>query len=484
MTRAATAYGAGAVAAILFGWLSIWNGYPLVYQDTLTYLERPATAMKALAGVDDVWANPAKVARLAPGAAKAGGYAGSYKRGRSIYYGAAAYLLDLAGGLWAVVAAQAVLVAVTIALVYFRCLGLTSLPGFVVTIAAIATASSAALFANLVMPDVLTGIVVLDLAMLCGFWHRLHRGDRIFVVSSAVVAIIAHDTHLLVAAAVVGASLAARLATRRVAWPALGVALGVVAVGVAAGMAFDAAVLDRTGQAPVRLPFMTAHLVGKPVLARFLATHCDGDPAPWHVCAYRGRLPLNWIDFLFDNRPTGTFAIAAPDARLAISREDVPLMLAVMRDAPGATAAALITDAGRQLGAFTLADLSQRDKAGYIDLHFPPAVRSSIHATRLWASNAAIDGLSRLQVAGVVVSLPVIGLAVLGLSRRRDGSAEPYLLLTWLVAAGVVGNAVVCGVLASPYDRFQARVVWLVPLLALTGTSLYLARRKAAVPSV
>jgi hypothetical protein len=36
-----------------------------------------------------------------------------------------------------------------------------------------------------------------------------------------------------------------------------------------------------------------------------------------------------------------------------------------------------------------------------------------------------------------------------------------------LVLAGVVLNAAVCGVLNGIYDRFQARVVWLVPLLAL-----------------
>jgi peptidoglycan/LPS O-acetylase OafA/YrhL len=37
-----------------------------------------------------------------------------------------------------------------------------------------------------------------------------------------------------------------------------------------------------------------------------------------------------------------------------------------------------------------------------------------------------------------------------------------------VVIAGVVANAVVCAALASSLDRFQARVIWLLPFLALS----------------
>ena len=35
----------------------------------------------------------------------------------------------------------------------------------------------------------------------------------------------------------------------------------------------------------------------------------------------------------------------------------------------------------------------------------------------------------------------------------------------WVVISGVVFNAVICATLASSMDRFQARVVWLIPLV-------------------
>ena len=64
-------------------------------------------------------------------------------------------------------------------------------------------------------------------------------------------------------------------------------------------------------------------------------------------------------------------------------------------------------------------------------------------------------------------------------------AAVTHLAAAWrqrrfalLVGAGVVVNGLVCGVLASPYDRFQARVVWLVPFLVIAGWLV--ARRRDA----
>jgi hypothetical protein len=35
-----------------------------------------------------------------------------------------------------------------------------------------------------------------------------------------------------------------------------------------------------------------------------------------------------------------------------------------------------------------------------------------------------------------------------------------------IIFIGVVLNAAICGVLSGPYDRYQARVIWLVPFAA------------------
>jgi hypothetical protein len=48
---------------------------------------------------------------------------------------------------------------------------------------------------------------------------------------------------------------------------------------------------------------------------------------------------------------------------------------------------------------------------------------------------------------------------------------------------GVLLNAAVCGVLSGPHDRYQARTIWLVPLLA-AGLALRPAPPVRTAPSV
>jgi len=50
-----------------------------------------------------------------------------------------------------------------------------------------------------------------------------------------------------------------------------------------------------------------------------------------------------------------------------------------------------------------------------------------------------------------------------------------------LVVLGVLTNALVCGALSTPYDRYQARVVWLLPLLAFMVS--FAGAVRAAVPA-
>jgi hypothetical protein len=49
-----------------------------------------------------------------------------------------------------------------------------------------------------------------------------------------------------------------------------------------------------------------------------------------------------------------------------------------------------------------------------------------------------------------------------------------------LVLAGVAANALVCVTAASSLDRFQSRVIWLLPFLALTVLAWCASRSRVA----
>jgi hypothetical protein len=69
--------------------------------------------------------------------------------------------------------------------------------------------------------------------------------------------------------------------------------------------------------------------------------------------------------------------------------------------------------------------------------------------------------------------------------RRRAGAPAcvPQRMeqVAQLVVAGVVANALVCVTVASALDRFQARVIWLLPFLALTVLALGWRRRSSSL---
>ncbi|MDB5699077.1 MAG: hypothetical protein JWN69_1881, partial [Alphaproteobacteria bacterium] len=76
---------------------------------------------------------------------------------------------------------------------------------------------------------------------------------------------------------------------------------------------------------------------------------------------------------------------------------------------------------------------------------------------------ALVSPLDRLAPLLVALASPVILFAAL---RRRDTWLAAFVIM---VITAIVVNAAVCGILAGVVDRYQARVTWLLPLLALVA---------------
>jgi hypothetical protein len=63
-----------------------------------------------------------------------------------------------------------------------------------------------------------------------------------------------------------------------------------------------------------------------------------------------------------------------------------------------------------------------------------------------------------------------------GLKQSRFDRVELFI---GLICVGVVVNALICGVLGGPFDRYQSRVIWLIP--AVAGALLLFSREKLDV---
>lgn len=478
-----------ALAALMICLPAWWNGQPLFYPDTPTYLRGAEMGAGRLAGPGRLppWiATPASPAQ-APGPAVQGLTSVNDKvvlAGRSVYYGALLYASHLAGSLWWAVAIQALSVAWVLHLLLVRMWGLGT-GAWLGLVAILAATTPLAVFTGLLMPDVLSGLAVLAVAMLAVHWRRLRRGERALLAGLLLFALASHASHVALALVLLAVALALRLL--RPGWQglslaALGVVAGCIAAALVAEWAFAQAVTRAVGAPPLRLPHLTARLVDMGPGTHYLRTHCPQSP-DYAACAFVDRYPVAWTDFLFSQDPQqGVFALADAPARRRLSDEQVRLALDVLRHDPAGVLRGVAADVAAQLASYRV-DVwryGPRELALYAG-RIPDGEFAAMKASRANGTTAYNDLFTALAHGSTLATL-VLALHWARMRRLGAPACVPHRMeqVAVLAIAGLVANAVVCATLASPMDRFQARLAWLPPMLALSVLALAWRRRRAA----
>src|SRR5690242_10614543 len=155
------------LAALLLLWPAFWNGYPLVYADTGTYLSQ---AIEHYAGWD-----------------------------RPIFYSLFLFPLHMTMTTWPAITVQALLVAYLLDLLRRTLLPGTSVWWLLPVAGALACASSLPWLASQLMPDVFTGVIVVTIALLIFAADRLQARERTWLVALTAIAIAVHLSHVLIA---------------------------------------------------------------------------------------------------------------------------------------------------------------------------------------------------------------------------------------------------------------------------------------------
>ncbi len=497
-------------AAVAMMWAALVNGQPFFTPDTQAYVRGPDVAVVKLLGARfaSPWAR-----QEPPGAhvmpAKAGATPEhSYDdtevlAGRSIYYGALAYLGQLTGGFWLTVFVQGLAVA-WLAEITLRAGGQRALPAYAGVMAVLALATPAPLFVADLMPDIWSGVAIGAMALLFALSGRLTRLDLAALAAMTVFAAMAHNSHVLIIAGVMAAGaglwLVSRLSSRpqrsggpgpRVAgatwapgpgsappsgmsggvWtqavdPRRGLAVGALAIAcaVAGTLLFAAMVKHSVGAAPITPPFLTARVVADGPGRLYVREHCR-DHA-FAVCAFGDRLAATDTDgFLWDEAPrTGVFAVATPATRRALATEQGRFALASTLAHPWLQAQASARNVALQLVQTDLDDFDYKPNVlAELRADLPPAHRARLDASLAARRGWPIAPLWAEQAAVIWLALGVIGWSLFS----RAAPAAPALTrFALLAAAGVLANTLACGVLSDLYGRYQARCIWVLPLAA------------------
>jgi hypothetical protein len=458
-----------AALLLVFLWPAIYNGQPLFSPDTSAYIRGFDAGVVWLSGRNTVWTTWASERRAPQEAADQSTAIQSTSlqsrafiiAGRSVSYGALLYLGEFLGGLWAGIAIQAAAALAAISLT-LRHLKLFSWPKFIFAAVTLGLASSLPFFTSFLLPDIFAGLALLAAANLLALGHRLRRWEQVFWVSILAAAAVFHPTHLaIIVVVLLVAAIIARLLGTKISRTGLAALTLAAGIGFASEIVFALVVEKLLGVQIARPPVIMARMVADGPGASYLYKNCP--QAGLVVCEFVDRLPSNSDGFLWDTSPaTGIYATTSVEKRRELANEQFRFAAAVLAYDPVGQIAASLNNASQQLRMVGLSDfLSAADEA------FPRLPR--VHAERMarsavWRKDFPIETFSALTIFAAILSFMFICVTLI--KHWKDVSVEQKIFCL-VILLGEVSNALICGALSGPHERYQARLTWLIPLVAL-----------------
>ena len=490
------------LGALLLSWPLFVNHGPFFMPDTSAYLRAADSGVTMVTGHKTEWSdrtdwyvgnpittNPGgKLAQeLQTPAATSSKALHPPLAGRSIYYGLAAYVPLILFGEGAVSLIQSLLLAILAWIVVRATLRFPDDPRQIVLPFAacclmLALFTSAPFVTTLVMPDFLAGMALVAAVLLIIFARQFSRIEIAFLAALLIWGSMAHTSHFLILVALL--PFAALLA-----WRGTSSALGVCVIGLAMALtvlgdkAYVETVRHVTGDTPVRPPFLSARLIDEGPGYAALKSACPH--SQWVLCGYLSRMPRDSDAFLWSNAPAdGVFSATPQAVQRQLSREDFPFALMTARKFPVAVAGCSLRAFAHQLMLFNLSlyrGIPPSPGVGAMWDNLPTPVAERMRQTRTAQGAMPVTWTERASPILIWASLAAACLFVLSGRGRPDpdGWRRRWLMALMLVAFGVLTNAAITGALSKPDARYNARIVWVIPLIAGAFLTQAMHRRPA-----
>ncbi|WP_431281576.1 hypothetical protein ACQW02_19495 [Humitalea sp. 24SJ18S-53] len=429
-------------AALLLLWPAVLNGFPLVFIDTVSFLAQTIVPRMA-------WDKP-------------------------MAYGPFLHLGHWQVSLWGAAALQALVLSWLLWLVQRAVLGRITPAAHLLAVGLLAALTALPWFASTLMPDVFAGVTVLSLWLLA--LGRLSRAEGWAMLALGAFAVAVHLSHLVIAAAVIAGVLLLTWRLRPVLRATAPLAIALVFLLVSNGIGHG-----RLAISPYGATFALARLQADGPATALLRARCPD--AGWYLCGFVDRLPMDSDQFLWDpaspvardaagnTRPMGTVLIAAEAAQI---------VAATLRAYPLEVLRAAAQNLARQLVTFRVGDTLVSD---HLDVSARMMVAEGFSARELAAFDAAMQMRGALPAVAEPLlwpQAPVVALSlVIGLWAAISARGTAAQKLFACVLLGILANAAATGALSKPHHRYQARIIWLLPLAA----GLLMARRLAGEDS-
>lgn len=318
-------------------------------------------------------------------------------------------------------------------------------------------------FVTLATPDILSGLTILGLTLLALHASQLSLVERLGVTGITGFSIAAHTSHMLVALGMgVLILLHALWSVRGSGWRHALVqplwSFGAIGLGIVLVMASALVGFGEVSVAPKRYPFALARSIEDGPARWYLEEHCP--TRHYTVCELYpdGRFPTRAGYFLWGSQGIAARATAAQMDR--IRDEEIEIVRRATEAYPSVQILSSLRNLRDQILMAGIDPAMFRDKV----MAAPETlVRTGNPPTMAWHVP--------VQLGVILLSLLVIAFRIGRVSPRLRESAL-------LVLLGILGNDAVCAIAAAADIRYQSRLLWLIPLLAV----LLLPRRTGQEP--
>jgi hypothetical protein len=411
---------------------ALWNGFPITFYDSGGYVD-------AVLEMD-----------LVPG--------------RSLFYGIFLWAGSFGWfSFWGPVVIQSILTVWAIYLT-LRSLDIpTNAQLIAVFCCSLACLTGISWYTGQLMPDILIPLVVLSLWLLGFCQTKLSRPEKLGLHGLILLGLLSHMSCLALSIGLVLAIIFIRVLLRNLRQlrvtilpPTLIVLGGLILMPL-----LHLILVGSWEYTPGGPAFLLGRLVQDGIVQRWLAEHC---PVPEiELCDLQDRFPETGDEFLWDSdspfQNIGGWAEADGDEVKFLVRQSI-------LSYPGMFLLTGIRATGQQLilvatgEGFCELQTSTRD---IFTNHLPRASKAfnSAHQ-QICLAPEIFDFLNLIHLPVSLFSESSLLVIVLFAAYRKKYDVA---LLAAFIFISLLGNAIICGVLSNPHDRYQSRVVWLAPLV-------------------
>jgi hypothetical protein len=317
--------------------------------------------------------------------------------------------------------------------------------------------------ASMLLTDIFAGLSVLSLFILVLHGNKTSRNEKIalFVFTAFAAA-----THSATMAVLLGLCIVAWIALPflRGRIKASSLVQGTLTIAAGAVMLVSAnyALSGQVAWTPGGFSIAFARMLQDGIVTRYLNDHCATHQ--FKLCPYRNQLPETADDFLWSRESVfndlGRFA--------GMSDEMGYIAAHALTEYPLWQAEEALMDTGEQMLDVATGENTDHPSLMHTYGIFREFVQSnlkSVDTARQQTGHLTFGPINLIHVPVALISTALVfALLTIAIWRRR---ADDVTLLLATVCLTLLGNAVICGVISGPHDRYGSRLVWITTLAVM-----------------